>query len=350
MKIYLNANIEELLHAARQVLRGDPAAGVDKTTGATFRVGLDGRLHRMRRQLHVGTYRLSRLRRIRVNTKSGKHRELQIPVIQDRIVARVLLDRLASVDRQLPGHVLCRRDGIGQHQAIKIIDSKRVELPWALELDIKDAFSAADADVALAALAERCQSLPVINAVNSMMHAACRQSPGLPQGHPLSQLLLGLYLAPLDQVLVDANGLSYRYVDDIIVLARTEAEVVQARQSLESVLGELGMVAHPHKTRIVAPRKALPFLGWEVNPDGAVDASQRAVDTLVEALLDKAHETQRAHLRGWLAHFAAVAPHGKRVMEIYSLLKSVPGQPRFRAGRVVDRACGEANASTAGTR
>ena len=335
MQIRLSTSYSELRRAAWRALRNNPAGGVDLISGAEFRKGLEGRLHRMRRQLHAGKYRLSGLRKARITTRSGKVRDLQIPTVQDRVVARLLLAMLASVDQSLPDHVLCRRDGIGQRQAIQTIAGVRETLPWTLTMDIADAFSSADVDAALAALAKRCRSQQVLKAVDAMMSVAHRHGPGLPQGHPLSTLLLNLYLAPLDQALKGTSGLSYRYIDDIVVLASSEAEVLQARQSLESVLGELGMVAHPDKTHVVEPEEPVAYLGFAVSTDGSIDASAGAVGRLMEALKGETHEEQKQHLVGWLGYFARPARHGRRVGEIYNLLAATQETSRWPLANTV---------------
>jgi group II intron reverse transcriptase/maturase len=75
---------------------------------------------------------------------------------------------------------------------------------------------------------------------------------GTPQGGVISPLLSNIYLNVLDTVWEKRYahlGVLVRYADDFVVMCRTRSECEQAEQRVKQILGRLGLVLHPEKTR-----------------------------------------------------------------------------------------------------
>ena len=312
MYIKLDVSLEELRSAARHVLRRDAAPGYDGAIRKGYRRSqrsLDGLLHRLQRQLRNGTYKPSRLRPAHTPTSSGKRRRVLIPRLQDAIVSRLLLEKLAPVERSLPSSCICR-SGVDARDHIPKIATARVNpsSAWALKADIQDAFDSIQVPDALQALQQRDAPEQLAQSVAGMLRPARPQAPGLPQGHPLSQLLLNVYLADVDVGLRRAGQRCWRYVDDLVVLGGSRDEIEDARHLLRQLLEAKGLQLHPRKTVGVPPRRELYFLGWAIGTDGSCEPSPGAWKRLQKDLKGLPAGKRQQRQEGWCAHFRVPAP------------------------------------------
>ncbi|MDP9075520.1 MAG: reverse transcriptase domain-containing protein, partial [Actinomycetota bacterium] len=89
---------------------------------------------------------------------------------------------------------------------------------------------------------------------------------GTPQGGVASPLLANIYLTALDRAFEALGGRFrlIRYADDYVVCAPTEADAQWALAYSAEVLGGLGLVLHPDKTRVVGLDRGegFDFLGF----------------------------------------------------------------------------------------
>ena len=302
MTIKIKVSFEELRRTARQALRSDSAPGFDGCSRQHMRGNLEPTLHRILRQVRLGTYEPSRLRPVRIISSSGKRRRVLIPRKQDRIVARVVLARLDAVERGLPSSCICRT-GYDPRDAIAEIAAVRVSHPWALAADIEGAFDGVKVPDALQALRQRGAQEKLVQAVAAMLRPAKPQAPGLPQGHTLSQSLLDYFLADVDIAMHHAGYQSWRYVDDIVVLSDTREEVDGARQLLQNQLEAKGLRLHPRKTVMVPPKRDLCFLGWSIGSDGSYGPSPGAVERLQREMKGLPPGKREQRIRGWETHY-----------------------------------------------
>lgn len=300
-RLKLNISLEDLRRASRHALRHATSPGFDNITREACRRNQEPMLHRILRQLRLGRYRPSRLRPAYITTASGKRRIL-VARLQDRIVARVLLMLLAQVECGLPPSCICRT-GVDARDCIRKLASARVNLPWALKTDIKSAFDSVKVANALQALQQRGAPVKLVQAVSAMLKPALPQAPGLPQGHPLSQLLLNCYLASVDVTLRCTSFRCWRYMDDIVVLSRSREEVEDVHKLLQDQLEAKGLRLHPRKTASVPPTRDLYFLGWAISPDGSYGPSPGAVKRLQRELKGLTPLRREQRIRGWEAHY-----------------------------------------------
>ena len=298
----LDTSLEQLRRAEHLALRRDTAAGFDGVTRQRIRRNPSPFLHRILRQLRAGNYHSSRLRPRRITTASGKRRRVLIPRKQDAIVSRVLLNRLVPLERKLPSSCICRT-GNDPRNGIAEIAAARINLPWAFKADIKNAFDSIKVRDALKVLRQRGAPEKLVRAVDAMLRPSRPQAPGLPQGHPLAQLLLNVYLADVDIAMRHAGYQAWRYVDDYAVLGGSREEVTGARQLLRQLLNAKGLRLHPRKTVIVPPERDLNFLGWAIRSDGTYGPSPGAVERLQRELKGLPLGRLQQRIRGWEAHF-----------------------------------------------
>jgi RNA-directed DNA polymerase len=81
----------------------------------------------------------------------------------------------------------------------------------------------------------------------------------------ISPLLANVFLHAFDSAWAEHGiGELVRYADDFVVLCTTRSQAEQAHRIAEALLGELGLVLHPDKTRVVdlrEGREGFDFLG-----------------------------------------------------------------------------------------
>jgi hypothetical protein len=86
---------------------------------------------------------------------------------------------------------------------------------------------------------------------------------GLPTGTSPSNFLANVYLAPLDQAMASLRGRYLRYCDDLLILARTEEEVINSKTKIKDTLATLGLELKASKTVLVSPGGTFVFLGYQ---------------------------------------------------------------------------------------
>ncbi len=104
-------------------------------------------------------------------------------------------------------------------------------------------------------------------------------------GGALSPLLGALYLLPLDTAMhshVASGKIHYvRYMDDIVILAKTRWHFRTAIRSLIEVLESLGLCLHQEKRFVGRIDKGFDFLGYRIHPSRRLRPSAESLRRLV---------------------------------------------------------------------
>ena len=223
-------------------------------------------------RLLTGHYRPGPLT-ARTATTGTKQRELHIPTVEDRIVARAILTATSGrVDPLLGVASYAYRPGLGVRDAVqRVVDLRDQGYAWVLRADVRDCFPHVPAPTAVArfraAVADETISDVVDLLTRRPVHGR-RPSPltGVPQGCPLSPLLANLVLVDLDVALSDAGFPSVRYADDFTVLALSRDQLKSALVIARVTLEGLGMELNEEKTATMDFAEGFAFLGEEFGP------------------------------------------------------------------------------------
>ncbi len=123
---------------------------------------------------------------------------------------------------------------------------------------------------------------------------------GVPQGGVLSPLLANFYLSSFDAAMISEGFKMVRYVDDLVILCRSEADARQAFSFCKSTLASVGLSIHDIgapdtrgrcKTNIVPPDRSFDFLGlrlskYSVRPsDDKLDALRSRIRHITDTRL-----------------------------------------------------------------
>ncbi len=108
---------------------------------------------------------------------------------------------------------------------------------------------------------------------------------GMVAGGALSPLLGALYLLPLDAAMhrhVVSGRIHYvRYMDDIVILAKTRWHLRAAIRSLIVVIESLGLCLHQEKRFVGRIDKGFDFLGYQIHPSRRLRPSAQSLRRLV---------------------------------------------------------------------
>ena len=94
---------------------------------------------------------------------------------------------------------------------------------------------------------------------------------GISLGCPLSPLMGGVYLKPLDDAMTNTGLFYARFMDDWVVLARNRGELRAAVKLANEVLEGLRVVKHPEKTFVGRVERGFEFLGYRFDGNSGLE-------------------------------------------------------------------------------
>lgn len=97
-------------------------------------------------------------------------------------------------------------------------------------------------------------------------------------GHILANLIMNIYLAPVDKALAQGALAYSRFFDDFVAVYETREQAEQAFARMQEITRELKLELHPTKSRIVEPGQPYSYLELWVTSDG-VDFSESQIAT-----------------------------------------------------------------------
>jgi group II intron reverse transcriptase/maturase len=271
-KVYKRKN---LVLAWEKVKRNRGAGGIDGESLEEFGEKLDERLDRLHEELKSDTYQPEPVRQHRIPKvgQPGKWRKLGIPTIYDRVCQQALLNRLEPIfEPVFDDASFGYRRGRSPKDALrKVWRELEQGNEWIVDADLRDFFGSVDHEKLLTLVARRIADGRVLRLIRSMLEAGCvaqgRKLPteqGTPQGGVVSPLLSNILLTPFDREMRRKGYRLTRFADDWVVTCRTRAEAQAALVAATRILGELGVVLHAKKTRIVHVRHGFEFLGYKI--------------------------------------------------------------------------------------
>lgn len=224
-------------------------------------------------QLAMGTYRFSPL--TRVTTASGE--EVDVWCARDALVLKALA---LALEKVLPRSRRCShlRGHGGLKGAVRAIDESLSAFSYVLRTDVKSYYASIDHFRLLDRLERYIADRRVINLISQYLRRSAERGGcfwdferGISLGCPLSPLMGAFYLHELDSVMGQsmARGEVFyiRYMDDILVLARTRWGLRRAVSTVNGILQTLDLTQHPDKTFIGRIERGFDFLGYHFSRD-----------------------------------------------------------------------------------
>jgi hypothetical protein len=231
------------------------------------------------RQFTFGPYKAFTVR-------EKKFRQVIDAPMKDRVVHWMLYQYLLPIWQPRFIHdTYGNLPGRGTHAAVDRLAGfcRGASARWALQLDISKYFYSVSHELlkarALRYVGDHALRQLIVALIDSFRtdgsydHLFDDETPyrrtaakGMPIGNLSSQLFANIFLADFDHWV--KGGLRVRryirYVDDLVVIGETCAELVAVKDAIVAKLAADGLVVHPRKMRIAPVSAGVPFLGYVV--------------------------------------------------------------------------------------
>ncbi len=115
---------------------------------------------------------------------------------------------------------------------------------------------------------------------------------GAMAGTPISPFLANVYLMEMDHAFEKEGALYFRYSDDILLFADTEAELAKLQERLYSYIETHKLALNPSKVHFSKPGDGFDFLGFSFK-DYQVDLSRVTIQKMKDKIKRKAHALRR---------------------------------------------------------
>lgn len=250
-------------------VKRDAAPGLDRRTWKSYGEDLEGNLQDLSERLKRGAYRAKPVKRVYIPKADGKQRPLGIPVLEDKIVQRAVVEVLNAIyEADFLGFSYGFRPRRNQHRALDAlyaaIMTKKVN--WILDADISDFFSTISHKWMVEFVEHRIADKRVVRLIQKWLNAGVledgevrRSEEGTPQGGSASPLLANIYLHYVYDQWIEqwrntkAKGevAVVRFADDTIVGFQYKEDALEFQEELKQRLGKFGLKLHPEKTRLI---------------------------------------------------------------------------------------------------
>ena len=236
------ADPENLMKAAKRVVRNKGAAGVDRMNVHQLMDYMQANVGSLSASLLSGKYRPQPVKRVWIPKDNGKMRGLGVPTVIDRVVQQAITDILSlEYEPTFSDRSYGFRSKRSTHMALlKAKELANAGYTWTVETDLAKFFDTVPHQRLIGKLSQRIQDGRVISLIHRIMRAEVSDkgeltptTMGVPQGGPLSPLLANIYLDELDKVLEGRGHQIVRYADDMMVLCKSKRS---AQRTLEGII------------------------------------------------------------------------------------------------------------------
>jgi len=259
----------ECLREAYFGLRRAVAPGMDGETWRHYGENLEANLQDLSDRLARGAYRAKPVLRVYIPKGDGRKRPIGIPVLEDKIVQRAVVDVLNCIyETDFVGFSYGFRPGRGAHDALDAltVGIKTRKVSWVLDADIRGFFDAIDHECLIKFIEHRIADKRVVRHIKKWLNAGVlvdgeriRVEEGTPQGGSISPLLANVYLHYVFDLWADqwrrkqgrGDVIIVRYADDFVVGFQHRADAEDFLTELQERMGSFNLDLHPGKTRLL---------------------------------------------------------------------------------------------------
>lgn len=261
---------ETLLRAWDRVEANEGGPGVDGVSLDDFELRLDEELQTLQRDLRDHNYRPQPLLRASMPKASGGRRLLAIPTVRDRVAqsgAALVITPILEPEFEAASFGFRRRRSV-PHAVAQVRRYYEEGYRWVVDADIDSFFDEVGHEQMIARLGKSIPDPEFLALVRAWLTAPIRdgarmieRTRGLPQGGPISPVLVNLYLDRFDETLL-ARGLRLvRFADDFLILCKERPQAEEALEVTEGLLRELQLALDPDKTRVTHFDRGFRYLG-----------------------------------------------------------------------------------------
>lgn len=309
-KVWAYPNLEASFY---DVKKNRGAHGVDNVTIKEYETELEHNLRMLQNSLREKTYRSKPVRRVYIPKADGTQRPLGIPTVQDRIVQAAVKRKLEPIFEKkfLPCSYGFRPER-SAHMAIEKIRKDLLDgYTYVIDADIKTYFDAIPHGKLMELVREEMVDGSVLSLIEQFLQSGVledgvyyQSNSGSPQGGVISPLLANIYLHPLDEVMTQRNHRITRYADDFVICCKSRKGAERVLKSIKKILeGDLGLVVHPTKTKIVDNlSEPFTFLGYTFKMGYFHTPSSEAVQEFKKKVKEVTKRNQTVDLEEFIKH------------------------------------------------
>ena len=259
----------ERLRSAYLAIKRDAAAGVDGETWEHYRERLEDNLQDLSLRLKRGAYRARPVRRVFIPKGGGGQRPLGVPVLEDKIAQRAVVEVLNTIyEEDFLGFSYGFRPKRSPHQALDAltvgITTKKVN--WVLDADLRSFFDTLQHAWLVQFIEHRVADKRIVRLIQKWLSAGVledgkriQSEVGTVQGGSVSPLLANIYLHYVFDRWVQrwrqkqARGdvIVVRFADDFVVGFEHRFEAERFLNELRERFAYFGLELHPEKTRLI---------------------------------------------------------------------------------------------------
>ena len=238
---------------------------------ARFSLNLEQELFAIQYELISGSYQPGRYRQFAIHER--KPRLISAAPFRDRVVHHAIMTVLEPVfERRFYYHSYACRKNKGVHRAVDQYQQWSRQYNYVLKLDISRYFPSIVHTVLKKQLRRIIKDKLLLNLLDKVIDgspvtADGNAGVGLPIGNLTSQYFANLYLNDIDHWLCRQPmvGKYLRYVDDLMILGNSKADLWRLKAQLEEELSSLGLTLHQSKQQLLRTCERVDVLGYKVS-------------------------------------------------------------------------------------
>jgi group II intron reverse transcriptase/maturase len=259
----------ERLRQAYFALKREAAAGIDGETWKHYGEQLGENLQDLSQRLQRGAYRARPVRRAYIEKADGRQRPLGVPVLEDKIVQRAVVEVLGAIyEQDFLGFSYGFRPQRNPHHALNALTVaiQTQKVSWVLDADIRSFFDTLEHSWLMKFVEHRVADRRIVRLIQKWLRAGVleegrrtRSEVGTVQGGSISPLLANIYLHYVFDLWTQrwrkkrARGdvIVVRYADDFVLGFEHRHEAERFLADLKQRFSRFGLELHPEKTRLI---------------------------------------------------------------------------------------------------
>jgi group II intron reverse transcriptase/maturase len=267
--LYHHVYCIERLRTAYFAVKRNAAPGIDGETWQHYGENLEENLQNLSNRLKRGAYRAKPVRRTHIPKADGRNRPIGLPILEDKIVQRTVVEVLNAVyEQDFLNFSYGFRPGRNQHQALDALSVglMRRKVNWVLDADIQAFFDTLSHEWLVKYVEHRIADKRIVRLIQKWLRAGVLEEGrrimgeiGTVQGGSISPLLSNIYLHYVFDLWVQwwrrskARGdvIVTRFADDFVLGFQYRNEAEKFLTELRERFARFGLRLHPDKTRLI---------------------------------------------------------------------------------------------------
>ena len=313
---------EESLFAAWETISAKNAApGIDDVWVSDFGKNPREYIRDILKKIYLSQYTPKPVAVFFKPKKDDSLRELCIPTIADKIVAKAIADYLQTkYNCIMSPYSYAYRVKKGPSRAVMVTEKAILTKRYThvARIDIQDFFPSMDKRLIIDNFIKLGETDELIELIMKFVNnqkfdgvSLVQDKTGVLQGIPLAPFISNLYLNSFDHLLSELNFNFLRFADDIIVLAEDSNRANEAMSTVYRLLGDINLSPNIDKSRIYTVESGFTFLGFFFNQLGKVPCAeaQSRLESFKQTEkycdeTDKEFQTRRdSIIRGWRNYY-----------------------------------------------